>query len=130
MTNKPTDNTDKVDQQADVNPLMATYNPLPLQPEQPAHFYWQEHEASTVRVRPGRVRKLIPMSGAVNIYDTTLRDGAQGEGVSFSVEDKVQVAQRLDDVGIHYIEGGWPGSNAKDVEFFAAFARSRSSTAG
>jgi 2-isopropylmalate synthase len=58
------------------------------------------------------------MNGAVTIYDTTLRDGAQGEGVSFSVEDKVQVAQRLDDVGIHYIEGGWPGSNAKDVEFF------------
>lgn len=58
------------------------------------------------------------MSGAVTIYDTTLRDGAQSEGVSFSVEDKLQVAQRLDDVGIHYIEGGWPGSNAKDVEFF------------
>jgi hypothetical protein len=48
MTNKPTDHTDKVDQQADVNPLMAAYNPLPLQPEQPAQFYWQEHEASTV----------------------------------------------------------------------------------
>jgi 2-isopropylmalate synthase len=58
------------------------------------------------------------MNGAVTIYDTTLRDGAQAEGVSFSVEDKLQVAQRLDDIGIHYIEGGWPGSNAKDVEFF------------
>ena len=58
------------------------------------------------------------MNGAVTIYDTTLRDGAQGEGVSFSVEDKLQVAQRLDEVGVHFIEGGWPGSNAKDVEFF------------
>ncbi len=58
------------------------------------------------------------MNGAVTIYDTTLRDGAQGEGVSFSVEDKVQVAARLDEIGVHYIEGGWPGSNAKDVDFF------------
>ncbi|HUV05271.1 MAG TPA: citramalate synthase [Armatimonadota bacterium] len=52
------------------------------------------------------------------IYDTTLRDGAQGEGISFSVEDKLKVAQRLDEAGIDYIEGGWPGSNPKDVEFF------------
>ncbi|MBM4460109.1 MAG: citramalate synthase, partial [Chloroflexi bacterium] len=55
---------------------------------------------------------------SVQIYDTTLRDGAQGEGVSFSLEDKLKVAQRLDEVGIPYIEGGWPGSNAKDAEFF------------
>jgi 2-isopropylmalate synthase len=54
----------------------------------------------------------------IEIYDTTLRDGAQGEGVSFSLEDKLKVAQRLDEVGIPYIEGGWPGSNAKDAEFF------------
>ena len=54
----------------------------------------------------------------IYIYDTTLRDGSQGEGVSFSVDDKLKVAQRLDEMGIHYIEGGWPGSNAKDVEFF------------
>ena len=54
----------------------------------------------------------------VYIYDTTLRDGSQGEGISFSVDDKLKVAQRLDDMGIHFIEGGWPGSNAKDVEFF------------
>jgi 2-isopropylmalate synthase len=58
------------------------------------------------------------MNDAVTIYDTTLRDGAQGEGVSFSLEDKVKIAERLDQVGVHYIEGGWPGSNAKDVEFF------------
>ena len=52
-------------------------------------------------------------------FDTTLRDGTQGEHVSFSVEDKLLVAQKLDELGIDYIEGGWPGSNPKDKEFFA-----------
>jgi 2-isopropylmalate synthase len=54
----------------------------------------------------------------VEIYDTTLRDGAQTEGVSFSVIDKVRIAQKLDELGMHYIEGGWPGANPKDMEFF------------
>jgi len=54
----------------------------------------------------------------VEIYDTTLRDGAQAEDVSFSVEDKLRIAERLDQLGVHYIEGGWPGSNPKDIEFF------------
>src|ERR1043165_9318198 len=54
----------------------------------------------------------------VRIYDTTLRDGTQGEGVAFSVEDKLAVARKLDELGIDYIEGGWPGSNVKDAEFF------------
>ncbi len=53
------------------------------------------------------------------LYDTTLRDGTQGEGVNLSVEDKLKLAKRLDDFGMHYIEGGWPGSNPKDAEFFA-----------
>ncbi len=53
------------------------------------------------------------------IYDTTLRDGSQGEGISFSVDDKLHIAARLDAFGVHYIEGGWPGSNPKDIEFFA-----------
>lgn len=52
-------------------------------------------------------------------FDTTLRDGTQGEAVSFSVDDKLTIAERLDDLGIDYIEGGWPGSNPKDKEFFA-----------
>jgi len=52
------------------------------------------------------------------LYDTTLRDGTQGEDVSFSVEDKLRVLQRLDEFGIHYVEGGWPGSNPRDIEFF------------
>lgn len=54
----------------------------------------------------------------VKIYDTTLRDGAQAEGVSFSSADKLRIAQRLDQLGFSYIEGGWPGSNPKDMEFF------------
>lgn len=52
------------------------------------------------------------------IYDTTLRDGSQSEGISFSVEDKIRIARHLDEIGVHYIEGGWPGSNPKDAAFF------------
>lgn len=55
----------------------------------------------------------------VQLYDTTLRDGAQREGVSFSVVDKLKITQKLDELGIHFIEGGWPGSNPKDAEFFS-----------
>lgn len=54
----------------------------------------------------------------VYIYDTTLRDGAQTRGVSFSLEDKLRITQALDDLGVHYIEGGWPGSNPKDLAYF------------
>ncbi|MDF1810667.1 MAG: citramalate synthase [Verrucomicrobiales bacterium] len=54
----------------------------------------------------------------VKLYDTTLRDGTQGEGVNFSSLDKIRIAQKLDEFGMHYIEGGWPGSNPKDVSFF------------
>ncbi len=52
------------------------------------------------------------------LYDTTLRDGTQGENISFSADEKLAIAQRLDDIGIHYIEGGWPGSNPRDMHFF------------
>lgn len=54
----------------------------------------------------------------VQIYDTTLRDGTQSEGFNLSVSDKIRIAKRLDDLGVAFIEGGWPGSNPKDVEFF------------
>jgi len=54
----------------------------------------------------------------IQLYDTTLRDGTQREGISLSVEDKIKIAQRLDQFGVHYIEGGWPGSNPKDAAFF------------
>src|SRR3990172_4301219 len=58
------------------------------------------------------------MPRLIKVYDTTLRDGTQGEGVAFSMEDKMRIAQRLDALGVHYIEGGWPGSNPKDLRFF------------
>jgi 2-isopropylmalate synthase len=55
---------------------------------------------------------------SIQIYDTTLRDGTQGENINFSADDKLNIAKRLDEFGIHYIEGGWPGSNPKDKQFF------------
>jgi 2-isopropylmalate synthase len=58
-----------------------------------------------------------------SLYDTTLRDGTQGTGISFSVQDKLRVTERLDEFGMHFIEGGWPGSNPKDAEFFAEASR-------
>ncbi|MDR0534244.1 MAG: citramalate synthase [Verrucomicrobiales bacterium] len=58
------------------------------------------------------------MKSNVTIYDTTLRDGSQGEGINFSLADKLKIAERLSHFGVHYIEGGWPGSNEKDIAFF------------
>ncbi len=58
----------------------------------------------------------------IQIYDTTLRDGSQGEGVSFSLQDKLLVAQRLDELGFDFIEGGYPLSNDKDAQFFQRVA--------
>ncbi len=54
----------------------------------------------------------------IELYDTTLRDGAQSEGISFSVNDKLKISEKLDSLGVHFIEGGWPGANPKDMEFF------------
>jgi 2-isopropylmalate synthase len=65
------------------------------------------------------------MKPEVELYDTTLRDGSQGEGINFSVMDKLRIAEKLDSFGVHYIEGGWPGSNPKDIEFFAEARRKR-----
>src|SRR5947208_450322 len=59
------------------------------------------------------------MKPEVELYDTTLRDGSQGEGINFSVIDKLRIAEKLDAFGFHCIEGGWPGSNPKDIAFFA-----------
>src|SRR5215210_2354832 len=58
------------------------------------------------------------MNDRIEIYDTTLRDGAQGESVNFSAEDKCRVAEALDALGVEFIEGGWPGSNPRDLAFF------------
>lgn len=69
------------------------------------------------------------MSSQVTIYDTTLRDGTQGTGISFSTLDKIRVAEKLDEFGVHYIEGGWPGSNPKDAAFFDEAAKRKWKTA-
>lgn len=60
------------------------------------------------------------LPSAVEVFDTTLRDGSQREGISYSLDDKLRIARKLDDLGVHFIEGGWPGSNPKDAAFFAA----------
>lgn len=62
---------------------------------------------------------------SLKVYDTTLRDGSQTEGISFSVDDKIKIAEKLDRLGVHYIEGGWPGSNPKDREFFELIRRKK-----
>src|SRR4051812_44701833 len=59
------------------------------------------------------------MSNVLKIYDTTLRDGTQGEGISFSVTDKLLITEKLDQFGVDYIEGGYPGSNPRDIAYFA-----------
>ena len=61
----------------------------------------------------------------VAIYDTTLRDGTQREGISLACADKLRIAQQLDALGVDFIEGGWPGSNPKDAEFFRRGGSSR-----
>ncbi len=65
------------------------------------------------------------MKPAVEFYDTTLRDGSQGEGINFSALDKLRIAEKLDAFGVSYVEGGWPGSNPKDLEFFRQAAKRR-----
>src|SRR4029079_18858517 len=58
------------------------------------------------------------MTSTFDVYDTTLRDGAQQEGLNLSVEDKLSIARQIDGLGVGFIEGGWPGANPKDTEFF------------
>lgn len=69
------------------------------------------------------------MPNSIIIYDTTLRDGSQTEGVSFSVNDKIHITEKLDELGVHYVEGGWPGSNPKDKEFFKIMQTKKLKTA-
>src|SRR5579863_678138 len=86
------------------------------------------HTRSHGRTHPEIAPGDVPAS--VDIFDTTLRDGSQQEGLSLTVDDKLRVAEQLDHLGVAYIEGGWPGANPKDEEFFArAPAELRLSTA-
>jgi len=63
-------------------------------------------------------REPAPAASAIQIYDTTLRDGSQLEGISLTVDDKLRIAEQLDWLGVHYIEAGWPGANPKDDELY------------
>ena len=81
------------------------------------------HSSISSCSRPGAVRGRIMKKRRISIYDTTLRDGAQGEGISFSAMGKLMLAKRLDAFGVDYIEGGFPGSNPKDMEFFSAIKK-------
>src|SRR6195952_3001392 len=70
--------------------------------------------------QPVTTAETTPLVGdAFHVYDTTLRDGAQGEGMALTVADKLAIARHLDDLGVGFIEGGWPGALPKDTEFFA-----------
>ncbi len=66
-----------------------------------------------------------PPRKKISLYDTTLRDGSQGEEIAFTLEDKLLITERLDELGIHYIEAGWPGSNPKDLEYFRRIKKVR-----
>src|SRR5512137_2840417 len=74
--------------------------------------------ASSHKTFLAMTRPQLPEEIMIQIYDTTLRDGTQREGISLSCEDKLRIAQKLDELGVAFIEGGWPGSNPKDAEFF------------
>ncbi|MDP9453530.1 MAG: citramalate synthase, partial [Actinomycetota bacterium] len=75
--------------------------------------------AEVVALHDHALPRTLEMPESVDIYDTTLRDGSQQEGLSLTVDDKLRVAEQLDHLGVAYIEGGWPGANPKDEEFFA-----------
>src|SRR4029079_10830648 len=74
--------------------------------------------ARSTSTRTGWNMSAPDVPGSVEIFDTTLRDGSQLEGISLTVDDKLRIAEQLDWLGVHYIEGGWPGANPKDDEFF------------
>jgi len=79
-------------------------------------------QASQGQASQGQASHEEPDQQSVEVFDTTLRDGLQVEGVSATVDDKLRIAEQLDYLGVHYIEGGWPGANPKDIEFFARAA--------
>src|SRR6185437_16467122 len=74
--------------------------------------------ATFVAGRLGRNARETVMTSTIELFDTTLRDGAQHEGINYSLADKLNIARKLDEIGMTYIEGGFAGSNVKDMEFF------------
>jgi 2-isopropylmalate synthase len=91
----------------------------PEVPGRPSHSAPHTHAHVHAEVGPHSHGHLDGLPESVDVYDTTLRDGTQQEGMSLTVEDKLRVAEQLDHLGVAFIEGGWPGANPKDEEFFA-----------
>jgi 2-isopropylmalate synthase len=91
----------------------------PLTPGQHAHAHAVAKGAGETGPTAGHDFDLPALPDAVDVFDTTLRDGSQQEGLSLTVDDKLRVAEQLDHLGVTFIEGGWPGANPKDAEFFA-----------
>jgi 2-isopropylmalate synthase len=96
----------------------------PMTAGQQAHAHEKERSSEAAGLQtpaggPGHQFDLPAMPSAVDVFDTTLRDGSQQEGLSLTVDDKLRVAEQLDHLGVTFIEGGWPGANPKDEEFFA-----------
>jgi 2-isopropylmalate synthase len=95
----------------------------PLTPGQEAHAHGRRagdgHDDERPVATGGHDVTLPDLPSAVDVFDTTLRDGSQQEGLSLTVDDKLRVAEQLDHLGVTFIEGGWPGANPKDAEFFA-----------
>ncbi len=92
----------------------------PLTAGQQAHLHAQGRDAPGALEDTGAHAFDLPaLPDAVDVFDTTLRDGSQQEGLSLTVDDKLRVAEQLDHLGVTFIEGGWPGANPKDAEFFA-----------
>ncbi|MGA8372417.1 MAG: hypothetical protein WB765_19970, partial [Acidimicrobiales bacterium] len=88
-------------------------------PGQQAHADAKRAHSHSGEAGGGHDFRLPVMPAAVDVFDTTLRDGSQQEGLSLTVDDKLRVAEQLDHLGVSFIEGGWPGANPKDEEFFA-----------
>src|SRR6478609_3181752 len=82
-----------------------------------------EQQSGRTVCEAGSSRTNVTLSSDFHVYDTTLRDGAQQEGLALSVHDKLAIAAHLDDLGVGFIEGGWPGAIPKDTEFFALAAQ-------
>ena len=93
--------------------------PTPAAGGRAEHDRDPDHDHPHDEVRGGHDFALPALPDAVDVFDTTLRDGSQQEGLSLTVDDKLRVAEQLDHLGVTFIEGGWPGANPKDAEFFA-----------
>src|SRR5688572_17585192 len=100
------------------NGLSGSVEALPRRPGAAAVLFWASHALNGANGRRSRKTASESSMTAIEIYDTTLRDGTQGLGVNLSMPDKLAITKCLDAFGVAFIEGGWPGSNPKDEAYF------------